>query len=194
MSWGVAALILVGLSLLVRLVAPNFFWTVFAPVFKTSDTVANATHRFVSGFEDRAALSLENERLQEENTAYALENRTLKERLADISTLAASAPELVAGVVARPPMSPYDTLILSAGSGSGVREGMTALGQDGVPLGTVSSVWRDFSRVTLYSAPGRETHGWVGAKRLPVILRGEGGGAMSASVPYASEVNEGDLV
>ena len=193
-SWGGAALVVVALLLFIRLAAPDLFWTIFAPAFGASDAAALSAHRFVSGFGESASLSLENERLSEENAAYALENRALKEKLESISELAPGAPEIIAGVVARPPTSPYDTLILSAGSGSGVAEGMMALGNSGVPLGSVSSVWRNFSQVTLYSAPGVETQGWVGAARLPVIVRGEGGGSMSASAPRLAEIKEGDLV
>ena len=57
---------------------------------------------------------------------------------------------IIAGIVARPPASPYDTLVLSAGSEEGVTLGMEAFGAGGVPLGVVSSVLANFSRVTLF--------------------------------------------
>ena len=57
---------------------------------------------------------------------------------------------ILAGVVARPPVSPYDTLVLAAGRVDGVEVGMEAFGAVGVPVGVVSSVLEDFSRVTLF--------------------------------------------
>lgn len=198
LSWGTGALAFAALALLLRLLAPNLFWSALAPAFSVADALATRSHSFFASFSDTAALSARNEALARENAALALENLALERKDADLSRMLGSATTLRAailvGVVARPPESPYDTLVLAGGSEGGIREGMEAFGAGGVPLGVVSSVSDDFSRVTLFSAPGLETQGWVGPASLPLTLRGEGGGAMSASLARAAPVAVGDTV
>lgn len=200
-SWGASALGIVLLVLLVRLLAPNLFWQIFTPVFQSADAFAAKGHTLISGFADTAALALENERLADENAALASENSALAAKAADLSALfGASAKErtkdlgVLAGVVARPPESPYDTLVLAAGKNDGIALGMEAFGIGGVPLGVVSSVTDDFSRVTLFSAPGMTTHGWVGHGNLPLSIEGSGAGTLSASLPRSAGVAAGDRV
>jgi len=101
---------------------------------------------------------------------------------------------VVAGVVARPPESPYDSLVLAAGSNAGVALGMEAFGLGGVPIGVVSSILADFSRVTLFSAPGMNTAGWVGRAHLPLTIVGVGAGAMNAAAARPAGIAIGDTV
>ena len=193
LSWGAYALIFAVLVLLVRLLAPNLFWQAFTPAFNAADALAAKSHFFFSSFDDAATLSLRNEQLIHENAALANENQTLLEKARGIAALGAAAG-IRAGVVARPPESPYDTLVLAGGSADGIRKGMEAFGAGGVPLGIVSSVSASFSRVTLFSAPGVVTDGWVGHQGLPLTIAGAGAGAMNASLARSAPVSAGDTV
>lgn len=200
-SWGASALGIVLLVLLVRLLAPNLFWRIFTPVFQSADAFAAKGHTLISGFADTAALALENERLADENAALASENSALAAKAAALSALMGAGAKsrksdsgVLASVIARPPESPYDTLVLAAGENDGVALGMGAFGAGGVPVGVVSAVTDDFSRVTLFSAPSMTTHGWVGRGNLPVVLKGSGAGTLSASLPRSAGVAAGDRV
>ncbi len=199
-SWGGGALALVLIILLVRFAAPNIFWRAFAPVFHAADTLALASHTFAASFGTAAALTLQNERLTSENSALASENQALSQKIVNISALSGfSVPQqhasgILAGVLAHPPVSPYDTLVLSAGSTAGVRKGMEVFGAGGVPLGVVETVLADFSRAVLFSAPGMSTYGWVGKASSPVTLVGEGAGTMSALMPRSANIIVGDSV
>ena len=115
-----------------------------------SDTLARESHAFFNSFGNTATLALQNEKLMNENAALANENQALLKKTASISGLVPDTRGIIAGIVARPPASPYDTLVLSAGSAEGVTLGMEAFGAGGVPLGVVSSVLANFSRVTLF--------------------------------------------
>lgn len=192
-SWGVFAIVFTVFVLLVRLLAPNFFWYIATPIFRTADTLALESHTFFSGFRNTATLALQDEKLTNENAALATENQTLVQKVADIGALAPTSG-IIAGVVARPPESPYDTLVLAAGSASGVTLGMEAFGDGGVPLGVVSSLQTDFSRVTLFSAPRVSTLGWVGNASLPLTLEGAGGGAINATASRSAAIAIGDTV
>lgn len=193
-SWGAFALIFAIFILLLRLLAPNLFWTVFAPVFRASDSLAMESRAFLSIFSDKAELALENEKLTEENAELALRNQSLIKKLESLSELAVSAGGITAGVVARPPSSPYDTLVLAKGSDDGVALGMEAFGENDTPLGIVSSVLDNFSRVTLFSSPIMTVGGWIGKDGLPITIKGVGAGAMNASVSRSAGIIVGDIV
>jgi cell shape-determining protein MreC len=164
LSWGLVALACVLLLVLVRFVAPNFFLHLSTP-FSTASSATNGKVRaFVAGFRNTSALAERNTQLVYENQALAFENQTLIARIEDMGKFADPAlPEgVMAGVLARPPESPYDTLVLSSGLDDGIALGMRVFGPGGVPIGTISQVTADFSRVTLFSSPGVVTGGWVG--------------------------------
>lgn len=193
-SWGAFAFLLAVLLLLMRLLAPNLFLQTFASAFRASDTLFARSHALWSAFGDTAQLSLQNEKLLNENAALTLQNQALIKKIESTRGLASEAEGVVAGVVARPPESPYDTLVLSAGSEDGVGIGMRAFGLGGVPLGVVSSVSNNFSRITLFSAPGMTINGLVERANFPLTITGAGAGAMTASAARSAGIAAGDAV
>ena len=118
---------------MVRLLAPNFFWQAAAPIFRLADTVAETNHAFFASFSDATALVVRNEQLVKENAALENENQSLRKKEA-ITGGFDSSKGILAAVVARPPESPYDTLVLAAGSIAGV-----ALGQEAFGVGKCSA-------------------------------------------------------
>ncbi|HVB19705.1 MAG TPA: rod shape-determining protein MreC [Candidatus Paceibacterota bacterium] len=200
-SLGAFALAVAAVFFCLRLLVPNLFWGIFSPVFRNADFIATESHRFFSNFNATGNLVLQNEKLLEENTALASENQTLlqKETMLD-ALLGTSATEkntatgILAGIVAHPPESPYDTLVLSEGTHAGIAVGMEVFAKGGVPIGTVSSVTDTFSQVTLFSSPGMTITGWVGRANLPLTITGSGAGTMSASLARSAAVAVGDSV
>jgi cell shape-determining protein MreC len=190
-SWGVCALAFSILIFVLRFFAPNLFWKAFTPVFRASDSFAVKSHSFVSSFGNAEMLSAKNEQLTEENVALANENQMLLQKEGSVSE---DTPGISADVVARPPESPYDSLVLAAGSDIGVTLGMEAFDENGVPIGIVSSVLADFSRVTLFSAPGTTTNGWIGNANIPITIFGAGGGAMNAAMSRSADIAVGDTI
>jgi cell shape-determining protein MreC len=195
-SWGLAVLVVALFLVGIRFLAPNTFLHIVTPLFTITSEVRKDIRFFVDGFKNTAILAERNTQLVYENQALAFENQILEERLQDLGGVdGAPLPEgIIAGVLTRPPESPYDTLILSSGSLRGAEEGMRVFSVGGVPLGTISSATEDFSRVTLFSAPGVVTEGWIGAERVPITIRGSGGGAVETVIPRSVEVQVGDLV
>ncbi len=205
-SWGWYALGAVSILLSVRLLAPNFFIQVFTPILRSADALGNESHFFFSRFGNSAMLAVQNEQLQEANTTLVLENQSLLQKIDRLQAFLNSSgksqvPQILADVLARPPVSPYDTLLLSEGTRVGVSLGMgvfvpsTDQTNGGImPIGVVSFVTADFSRATLFSAPGVQTAAWVGVARIPLTLLGLGGGVFSASIARAAMVVVGDVV
>ncbi|MDB5244507.1 MAG: Rod shape-determining protein MreC [Parcubacteria group bacterium] len=200
-SWGGYALIIVLLLIAVRLIVPNVYFHIFAPVFRSADALASTSHSFFGFFNSSAELTKANERLLQENAALANENEALIQKEASLEALLGTSesnriitPAVLAGVIARPPESPYDTLIVDKGTHSGVVVGQEAFGPGNVPLGVVTTALADFSRITLFSAPGMSAIGSVGSKNIPLTVMGGGGGVLNASLTRPSDVAVGDLV
>lgn len=182
---GVLGIVLI-IVLSVRVLAPGAFDTVASPLWSFGDSM---TREFAAEPAQSAeALSLQVQEL-------ANENLLLRTRLRDVGAERElpSDSGLLAGVRARPPVSPYDVLVLDIGSGAGVADGMVAYAL-GVPVGTVAQVNGSSARVLLYSAPERITEGWIGESRNPVTLIGIGSGAFEADVARELPVAEGELV
>ncbi|MFZ1075254.1 MAG: rod shape-determining protein MreC [Minisyncoccia bacterium] len=197
-SRGFFALAFVLLVLLFRITLPNVFWQTFAPAFRASTALSSGADTFFSAFGNTATLAGQNAQLKTENAALANENLTLLRQAKDIQGLSSSTPAggggIVAGIVARPPTSPYDTLVLSVGTNGGVRVGDEAFGNGGVPIGVVSSVLPNFSRMTLFSDPNIAVDGWVGTSSVPITIIGAGAGAMRATLPRSASANVGNTV
>ena len=200
-SPGLAALAFALVALLLRLAAPDAFYGAVAPALRLGDTMAAGSRAFVEGIGDAALLARRNEELVSQNRALLSENAALADKLAALEALVlgaagsrASQLGVMAGVLARPPQSPYDTLIVAAGREDGVSAGMEAFGPGGVPLGVVTLAAQRFAQVTLFSAPGQVSGGWIGKAKLPLTITGEGGGVLAASVPLSAVVAEGDIV
>ncbi|MCX6786695.1 MAG: rod shape-determining protein MreC [Candidatus Kaiserbacteria bacterium] len=201
-SWGAYALSFALFVLFLRLITPNFFLQLFAPIFHASDTLATESHSLMSGFKNTEMLAARNEQLMQENNVLAIENKTLNKKIADISALTNSSAtgkntfEILSGVVSRPPESPYDTLVIAAGKNDGVTLGMEAFGVGNVPLGVVSSVLANFSRVTLFSAPGTATDGWIEHSNtiIPITILGAGAGVISATITRSAGIAVGDTI
>jgi cell shape-determining protein MreC len=193
-SWGTGALIVAVLLLLVRLIAPNFFWYACAPAFRASDALAQDSHAFLSGFNTASALTLQNEALFKEDAALTAQNESLLDEVGAISGLAAAPKSIIAGVVARPPESPYDTIVVAAGSAEGVTVGQEAFAEGGVPCGTVTSAIAHFSRITLFSSPGTTLQAWVGSEHIPLVIQGSGAGTFTASADRSAGIAVGDSV
>jgi rod shape-determining protein MreC len=190
-----AALLVAVVALALRLFAPSAFFAAAKPAFALGEAGSAETRGFFASFSDAAALASRVAELEGQVRALSNENLALSAALADIgATDGDEAGDLYAGVIARPPLAPYDMLIVGKGADDGVRPGDLVTAEGGVPLGAVSSVARRTAQVSLYSAPGRHSEGWAGEGRLPVTLVGKGGGAFGAEVPRDAALVEGDVV
>lgn len=190
----VFALLLVA----IRVLAPGVLVTAATPLWKTSAAVAEGFHFAGAYFYNPVTLQHLLDEANAKNNALANENAALHSKVGDLVTLLGSRTEpaegIVAGVLARAPVSPYDSLIVDEGSQNAVSVGSPAFGPGGIPIGVVSSVTNGSSRIALYSAPGVNTEGWIGEDRLPITMVGEGAGAFEATMPRDAKISEGDAI
>ncbi|QQR65102.1 rod shape-determining protein MreC [Candidatus Kaiserbacteria bacterium] len=107
---------------------------------------------------------------------------------------ASSSPQIVAGVLARPPYTPYDTMVLDKGSDDGIVEYAPVYHGKGIALGYVHAIFPHMSYVTLFSSPGVESTVYIFGANLFTTAYGEGGGVVHLSVPQGIPLTKGDAV
>ncbi len=121
--------------------------------------------------------------------------QTLKENEELRTLLGATREErIAAGVVARPPYTPYDTLILDQGSAVGVQEHAPVFLGSGLAVGYVRSTTDESALVTLFSSPGVETSVYIFGPDIFAHAYGVGGGVVRIDIPQGIALTQGDLV
>lgn len=194
-SLGGIVLALVLILGMVRLAFPSAFTTLAAPLWGLGSSLSSGMGSFTSSFGNARALTEERDHLVAENAALSAELATARAELSDIGTVAGgSSEEMLVGVLAGPPVAPYDVLILAAGAKDGIHTGLFVYGQQGIPIGTIREVAETSSRAVLFSEAGRENHGWAGENRIPVVLRGTGAGTFSMTASKDAGLAVGDVL
>ena len=100
----------------------------------------------------------------------------------------------LAVILAKPPQSPYDTMILDIGTLAGIKNENLVYGFGNIALGRISSAEKNHSTATLFSNGGYESHGIVERSDLAVVLFGTGGGGFEARVPQDADITVDDLI
>lgn len=191
---GVLVLLVLILGV-VRFAAPGAFIAIATPFWRIGTSLSASVGTGAEGLTGTASLVRARDQLAAQNDALTAENRVLAARAQDLQALlgsrTAASGGILAAVLARPPVAPYDVLIVDQGTASHVALGATAYGAGGTPVGTVASVTSTTARITLYSNPGLETAAWAGDARVPVTLKGSGSGGFEATLPKTAGVEAG---
>lgn len=117
------------------------------------------------------------------------ENNSLRELLKT-----SNSPRIVAGVIARPPYTPYDTIIIDRGESDNIVEHAPVYHGEGTAIGYVRAVFKESALVTLFSSPGVESTVYLFGSNIFTTAYGEGGGIVRLSVPQGIIIERGDMV
>jgi len=160
-----------------------------ALVSEGKDGVASFFSGFWSAIQFKNSLSQENTRLKAEHVGFALlslerdrlsqENTELK----DILGRKSEKRSVLAAIIAKPNRSPYDTMVLDVGVDSGIVNGAQVLTYGGTVVGEVFNVGDATSKVEMFSSPGKITAGLISEGNISVSLRGLGNGNFEATLP-----------
>ncbi|MDP3763825.1 MAG: rod shape-determining protein MreC [bacterium] len=101
---------------------------------------------------------------------------------------------IVAAVLTHPPQTPYDVIIIDAGSNDSVTMGSEVSLPEGPILGVVYEVFSRKARVKLFSAAGEETDAVLERGDAPVTLIGLGGGNFKLILPRDVVVEKEDRI
>lgn len=119
------------------------------------------------------------------------ENKRLKALLGREGT---HGKRVLAAILVRPSQSLYDTIVVDAGTGLGVRPGDRVVAEGSILLGEVTSAARGLSQVELYSSPGVTTGVLVGTDQVSAEAAGRGGGNFLIELPREVPVSADDVV
>jgi cell shape-determining protein MreC len=100
----------------------------------------------------------------------------------------------LAAVLVRPPVAPYDELVIDIGADHDLVTGAKVYAPGNVLIGTTTDILGQTSKVKLFSSPGEAYPVLIGPGHIPATAIGRGGGQYEAQIPQASKVNQGDFV
>ncbi len=182
---------------------------------KTASAVANIGNSIfrlkrsvAEGLTEGAQLS------ESKNTLINQKNEllnTLKEQEASIATLTTIQDEnakltemlarkkettqlIMARILAKPNQSPYDTLVIDAGSAEGMRYGAKVFARGDIPIGTIAESDTHASKVKLFSTSGEKTKAVIVGKDIFIDLEGQGGGTFQTTLPRDVVIEKGTAV
>jgi cell shape-determining protein MreC len=180
---------------------PSILYTFVEPLWKYgSDAPVSAGESREELFSEIGRLTLELDQLSGIASSSALiieENILLKRILGrdlSTSTISNQIDGVLAVVLKKPPYTPYDSLIIDTGQSLGIEKGDIVSAPGGIPIGSISEVYSNTSKVRLFSAPGETHEVLIGASSTMITAIGRGAGVYEASVPRNLGIEEGDLV
>ncbi|MDE1874755.1 MAG: rod shape-determining protein MreC [Patescibacteria group bacterium] len=97
-------------------------------------------------------------------------------------------------ILVRPPVSPYDTFIIDAGTSVGVKVGDKVYADGDTLVGDIVEAYPGQSKVSLFSTPGRTISVLLGTSTVATEATGRGGGDFVMTLPTSIHVAVGEPV
>ncbi|KKT96743.1 MAG: hypothetical protein UW97_C0003G0004 [Parcubacteria group bacterium GW2011_GWA2_45_15] len=122
------------------------------------------------------------------------EEQTQKNILLELVGRKQESNIVIAAVLTRPPQTPYDVIIIDAGSNESLTIGSEVSLPEGPILGIISEIFPKSAKVKLFSASGEETNAVLERNNVPVTLVGSGGGNFKLTLPRDIAIEKGDRI
>lgn len=176
------------------------FVSIFSPVWRMENVVVRNLRDGVVFFNSQRALVEENSKLKEKLSSLEIEIMSMsKERIPENTFLELAGRKqkpnmVIAAVLTHPPQTPYDIIIIDAGSDESITLGSKVSLPEGPVLGVVSEISSKLARVKLFSASGERTNAVLERGNISVTLVGAGGGNFRLVLPRDIRVEKGDRI
>lgn len=170
------------------------------PVWKAKSFIVSKIDNNIYFFKSKKDLLNENIILKDklknfevQSLIYAnvlLENQDLK------SYLGRSEQEdnIFAVVLSKPPISPYDSLIIDVGENYNLNKGDFVITLENLIIGKVEEVYSKTSKVSLFSSSGLKFQAENMRNSVPLEVSGRGGGNFISTVPEEADFEVGDVI
>jgi cell shape-determining protein MreC len=172
-----------------------------AAAWNVRSFIGEKVSSFFTMWQFKDDLMRENENLKYEikkNEIALIQNKLLLKENSDLRALFGETPAgtstILVSVLARPPESPYDTLILSAGSDRSVKENDRVFAGDNLYLGKIVEVFPHSSKALLLSSPDQKWNVNIGSNAISAIAKGMGLGNFVIELPRETDVVQEDFV
>ncbi len=171
-----------------------------SPLWRADNLVSRKISEASEFFHTQRTLVAENNRLKERMASLELELSSLSTSLAlenyflKFFGRTEESGGIVVGVLTYPPETPYDIIVIDAGSNESVSVGMKAVLLEGPVVGEVTEVFASSAKVTLFTSAGERTNAIMERTGMVVTLEGAGGGNFRIVVPRETPVEIGDRI
>lgn len=171
-----------------------------SPVWKMENVVIRNLRNGIAFFNSQRTLVAENAALKEKLSSLEMEILSLSGRrnqedvLLELAGRKRESGALIAAVLTRPPQTPYDIIIVDAGSDESIVVGSKVSLPEGPVLGVVSEVFPKQAKVKLFSGAGEKTDAILERGGVPVTLVGAGAGNFRLILPRDMAVEKGDRI
>lgn len=185
-------------------VSHKIFYSVLVP----GNAIVDKFQSISSYFTSKNSLYLENENLRlriSENRALMLNYDSLLAENVNLKEILGRKDEkisiILATILKKPNQSPYDTVVVDVGENKKVEKGDTVFALSynlagdavkSVPIGKVSDVYSNSSKVILFSTGGEKTQVIVGEQSVFMEVVGRGGGNFEMILPRDFILQKGD--
>lgn len=193
--------LLLGVTVLVLGFGKNILGNFLTPVFKTSFSLKESIEDSLVAFKDKKKLQEKIKELKQANLEQALKNLNLNILREEVSTLKSDLGRaedekdfILARVLSRPPISPFDILTIDLGSDQGLKRGDRVFVGENIEIGSVAEVFSGTSKVKLYSSPKERVPVEFNGKGTLNVAEGKGGGSYTIQAPRSLEVKKGDKI
>ena len=172
----------------------------FSVLWRGENFLARNVGTFLDIWKDKMDLVVENQLLNEKLLYYevleeGLENlNETQEEMLSLFGRGVSTNFVSAGVLVHPPKTPYDILIIDAGSRDGIEEGDLVSIPGGGAIGKIAQVLENQSKVSMFSTSGEKTDVFLERGEESAELVGLGGGSFALFLPKEIEIERGDKV
>lgn len=197
---GAATVVLV----LLRVFAPAFSTTmlhaVFAPFMRSELAVSDAASVSEGLIKSKRQLIDENAELRSElaeaqnKSALAGNLEAENAELRKLLELKAGRMMTAAIVLSKPPLSPYDSLVIEFGLEGNVALGDRVYADGDILLGEIAGVQGSTATVKLYSTAGSEIEATIERNNIAQKTVGSGGGNLEIKAPKEVDVVIGDVL
>ncbi len=190
--------LLAGMAFLFPNVTRSSMYFFSKPVWFSRNTTLNSFSGVIKFFSFKSTLVSQNQSLLDEIEVLKLkesdydlilkENQDLKlefGRKIDVK-------RIIARVVSKPPRSPYDTIVIDAGSAEGIMLGSKVYMGDNVIVGLVTNATPHTSLVEMFSTGNKKQDAVLSRTGTTYTLLGQGGANMKVEVPKDTDIIWGD--
>lgn len=197
-------IVFIAIVAVIQAIFPNFFSQTMhytaRPLWKIKNSLTAISVDTIQLLKSKRGLIEENNILREKEREVfvkLLERNILKEEnklLKELFGRTIYEDAILATVLARPNVSPYDTLIIDGGKNSGIKEGNNVTVSGSIVIGEISNVYENTAIVRLFSSPNEKTIVAVGQENIFTEAMGQGGGNFIIHIPRDADVSEGDII
>lgn len=195
----ITAAVLIALLLMAPHISRFVVSLAIAPVVHTKQWFLTSSASLPQYLRNRSALLEDMEDLKNQlatmradqyvNERLSKENETLRQLLHD-----GDDDRIVAGVIGRPTVLPYDVLLLDKGSSSGIQAGAPVYVGTQTVIGVVRSVSNTTAVVDMVTSPNFSSLVYIVGPNVYAVANGVGGGQLRVGVPQGVDVAMQDLV